>query len=37
MEKIDLRKALKSLYLPSVRQVMEVDAPVFSYLMVIWL
>ncbi len=34
MEKIDLRKSLKSLYLPSARQVVEVEVPALAYLMV---
>ena len=34
MEKIDLRKSLKALYLPSAKQVVEVDVPAFTYLMI---
>lgn len=34
MEKADLRKTLKSLYQPSAKQVVEVDVPAFTYLMI---
>jgi hypothetical protein len=34
MEKIDLKKELKSLYLPSAKAVSEVEVPEMSYLMV---
>ena len=33
-KKIDLRKSLKALYLPSAKQVVEVDVPAFTYLMI---
>jgi hypothetical protein len=34
MEKIDLKKDLKNLYQPSVRNVVEVEVPAFRFLMV---
>lgn len=34
MEKIDLKKDLKNLYQPSMRNVVEVDIPTFRFLMV---
>lgn len=34
MEKVDLRKTLKHLYQPSAKDVVEVDAPTFKFLMV---
>jgi len=34
MVKIDLRKELKSLYLPSAKTVVEVQVPAFTYLMI---
>lgn len=34
MDKIDLKKDLKSLYQPSAKQVVEVDVPAFKFLMI---
>lgn len=34
MEKIDLRKALKHLYQPSAKEVVEVEVPSFDFLMI---
>lgn len=34
MDKVDLKKEFKRLYLPSTRGVMEVDVPTFTYLMI---
>lgn len=34
MDKIDLRKTLKTLYQPSAKAVVEVDVPAFDYLMI---
>lgn len=34
MDKIDLKKDLKSLYQPSAKEVLEVDVPTFRFLMV---
>jgi hypothetical protein len=34
MDKIDLKKDLKNLYHPSVKEVIEVDVPKFNYLMI---
>jgi hypothetical protein len=34
MEKINLKKALKHLYQPSVKEVVQVDVPVMNFLMI---
>ena len=34
MEKIDLKKELKHLYLPSAKEVVQVDVPTFQFLMI---
>jgi hypothetical protein len=34
MEKIDLRKELKHLYQPSAKEVVQVEVPAFTFLMV---
>ena len=34
MKKIDLKKELKYLYLPSAEEVVQVDVPAFQFLMI---
>ena len=34
MKKIDLKKELKHLYLPSAKEVVQVDVPAFQFLMI---